>query len=261
MTTKQEMISFLNEVRQRLEEFCLSYNAFGVIDKRTWDTPMGPLDVVISKGKVFDKASMIYCDLTIETPPVLAEQLGQKGRTAEALVLEMNLFPVNPCVPKGYLELRANITDKVAFAGGTDIFMYFQRREDVDFFADGMKKLCSRHGQNYNVLQQTRMDFFKSKYRKENVGSHAGIYSFNIAEKDFAFFKDMADAFFTLYTELVDRRNPEEFTANDIEHKNKIHGLWVEWILLEDTGTKYGLDQGIPPDALLGAILPPKAVF
>jgi hypothetical protein len=41
----------------------------------------------------------------------------------------------------------------------------------------------------------------------------------------------------------------------------KIHGQWAEWILLEDSGTKYGLDQGIPPEALLGAILPPRAIF
>jgi coproporphyrinogen III oxidase len=41
----------------------------------------------------------------------------------------------------------------------------------------------------------------------------------------------------------------------------EIHGTWVEWVLLEDSGTRYGLEKGIPPEALLGAILPPQATF
>jgi coproporphyrinogen III oxidase len=173
----------------------------------------------------------------------------------------MNLFPVNPFVPKGYLELRANITDTIAFAGGTDIFPYFSNEEDSEFFAGGIEALCKRHGLDYAAMRQTRVDFFQSKYRKGTVGSHAGIYSFHLEEKNFAFLTDLADMFLTLYGALVDKRNAEEFTEHDIEKKLKLHGLWAEWILLEDTGTKYGLDQGIPPEALLGSILPPKAIF
>ncbi|MCX5904492.1 MAG: coproporphyrinogen III oxidase, partial [Proteobacteria bacterium] len=83
----------------------------------------------------------------------------------------------------------------------------------------------------------------------------------HLEEKNFAFLTDLADMFLTLYGALVDKRKAEEFTGQDIEKKLKIHGLWAEWILLEDSGTKYGLDQGIPPEALLGSILPPKAIF
>lgn len=261
MPDRSTIVAFLQDVIKRFEGFCARYNAPGAVEKRSWNCPMGPLDVYVSRGRVFEKASLIYCDLNIETPPVLAEQLNQKGKKAEALVVEMNLFPVNPCVPKGYLELRANITDKVAFAGGTDIFLYFHRGNDIAFFADGIKDLCKTHGQNYNELRQVRIDFFKSKYRKENVGSHAGIYSFHLAEKDYAFFQGMADTFFTLYGELVEQHNPEAFTENDLEHKQKLHGIWTQWILLEDSGTRFGLDKGIPPDALLGSILPPRAIF
>jgi len=262
MVDRSGILAFLDGVSKRFEQFCSSYNPSGKLDKRSWDTPMGRLDVVISSGEIFEKAGSVYCDLKIETPPVLAEKLGQKGSKAEAFVYEINLFPVNPFVPKGYMELRVNITDKIVLAGGTDIFPYFPgAEEEVSLFADGMKELCSRHGQDYEKLRKTRADFFMSKYRKEKVGSHAGIYSFQLEEKDFEFFKDMAEVFFVMYSDIVDKTKGKLFTEKEERLRLKIHGLWAQWILLEDEGTKYGLDKGIPPDALLGAILPPNATF
>jgi coproporphyrinogen III oxidase len=100
-----------------------------------------------------------------------------------------------------------------------------------------------------------------SKYRKEKVGSHAGIYSFQLPDDAFPFLKGVSDAFFNLYREILDRGKDRIFTARDQEKKQEIHGLWAQWVLLEDEGTKYGLEKGIPPDALLGAILPPRATF
>ncbi len=261
MVERETIVSFLQGIITRFDEFCSHFNFPEAVEKRIWDCALGPLDVYMSKGPVFEKASLIYCDLTIKTPPVLAEKIGQTGSTAEALVVEMNLFPVNPCVPKGYLELRANITDTIAFDGGTDIFPYFNRDDDIGFFANGIKELCMQHGKNYDELRQARVNFFQSKYRKGSVGSHAGIYSFHLADQDFPFFTSLADTFFSLYSEIVNKRTSEAFTEHDIEHKLKLHGIWAEWILLEDSGTKYGLDQGIPAEALLGAILPPKATF
>jgi coproporphyrinogen III oxidase len=262
MADRNDIVTFLNDVSKQFESFCSSSNPSGKVDKQSWDTPLGRLDVVISAGEVFEKAGSIYCDLEIETPPVLAEEIGQKGSKAEAFVYEINLFPLNPLIPKGYMELRVNITDKIVLAGGTDIFPYFPgAEEDVTFFADGMKELCARHGQDYQKLQKIRADFFMSKYRKEKVGSHAGIYSFHLEEKDFDFFKEMAETFFKIYGTIVARGKDKSFTEEDKALSLKIHGLWTQWILLEDEGTKFGMEKGIPPDALLGAILPPKATF
>ena len=95
------------------------------------------------------------------------------------------------------MELRANITDKTVFAGGTDVFPYFpDSDQDSLFFAEGIKKLCEDHCQDYVQLQKTRADFFVSKYRHEKVGSHAGIYSFQLSDHTFSFFKGISEAFF-----------------------------------------------------------------
>ena len=115
------------------------------------------------------------------------------------------------------------------------------------------------HGQDYDALRKVRADFFKSRYTEQNVGSHAGIYSFQLAAEHFPFFQEMAEAFFSAYALLINKRKDEVFSQKDIEYKNKLHGQWVQWILLEDEGTRFGLDKGIPAEALLGAILPPLA--
>ncbi len=261
MVSRNDVITFLADVSRQFEQFYMRFNPAGVVDKKSWNTPMGRLDTVRSSGTYFEKASSIFCDLTIETPPVLAEKIGQRGSAAEAFVLEINCYPVNPHIPRGYLELRANITDTIVFAGGTDIFPYFPVEEDAAFFTGGMQELCGGHGQDYQVLRKTRADFFVSKFRNAKVGSHAGIYTFHLEAKDFPFVKDMAEHFFRLYGILAEKGGKRNFTADEQQRMREIHGTWVEWVLLEDSGTRYGLEKGIPPEALLGAILPPQATF
>lgn len=261
MLESSEVKKFLQEVSNHFENFCTLYNPKGRVERKSWDIDLGHLEVKTFRGETFEKASSIFCDLEIDIPPILAEKLGQKGTKAQVQVLEINLYPVNPYIPRGYIELRSNKTDRLVLAGGTDLFPYFPKDSDNTLFADGIKNLCSQHHKSYDELRKIRMDFFQSKYRKLKVGIHAGIYSFHLEENDYPFFQDLAQTFFKLYGNIVEKRRDEKFTDKEIEEKLKIHGLWVEWVLLEDEGTKFGLERGIPPDALLGAILPPKAVF
>lgn len=256
-----QTITFLRDMQNRFKGFCSTYNAGGVFEEKSWDSPLGKIDVLISRGEVFDKASAIYCDLEIDTPPVLAQKMGTSVPRMNALVLEMNLFPVNPHIPKGYMELRGNIAGSTILAGGTDLFPYFQDNDARDMFAARICEVCKHHHQDYIALRKIRSDFFKSKYTKEDVGCHAGIYFFYLEEAHFLFFKHMAETFFTAYGEIIDQRKHKAISAQDRDHRLKLHGQWAQWILLEDEGTKFGLDKGIPPDALLGAILPPLATF
>ena len=258
---EQTVVSFLGGVKDRFVEFCSVHNPQSAMDEKAWDSPMGPIDVAVSRGTVFEKASCIYCDLTIDTPPVLAEKYGCRDRQMRALVLEIGLHPCNPHVPKGYIELRANIVDRVILAGGTDIFPYFDSPDDASVFGDALLGLCSEHGVDYTSLQKTRADFFTSKYSGQNVGSHAGVYFFHLDQEDFPFFTGLSGTFFDVYGRLVAAHKDDVCTEEDMAHKLSVHGKWIQWVLLEDEGTRFGLDKGIPPDALLGAILPPVATF
>jgi coproporphyrinogen III oxidase len=257
-----QVTDFLLSVQNKFEAFCAEFNQGVKIEKNSWDSKIGPTDVMISRGEVFEKASLVYCDLEIDTPPVLAEKLDKKGSRMRALVLEIGIHPNNPKVPKAYIELRANIVeDKVILAGGTDIFPYFENEEDVKYFAKEIKSVCDGHGQDYEALRKVRADFFQSKYRKCNVGSHAGIYFFYLEAEKIDFFKQMAETFFDAYKVIIENNKDKSFDQADIDYKYMLHGQWAQWILVEDEGTRFGLDMGIHPDALLGPILPPIAKF
>ncbi|MCP4715317.1 MAG: coproporphyrinogen III oxidase, partial [Deltaproteobacteria bacterium] len=249
MLTSSEVITFLQETRVRFDAFCRKFNPGSEIEVQDFDSPLGPLQVATSCGEVFEKASCTYCDLEIDTPPVLFEQMETKVPKMQALCLEVNIFPANPKVPKSYMELRANSAGKVILAGGTDIFPYFPDQNDHDLVAGRIRSLCEQHGLDYRALQKTRADFFQSKYRPGPVGSHAGIYSFSQPESDFAFFKEMGVVYFEIYEELVARHGSEPFGSEDKAHQHKLHGQWAQWVMVEDEGTLFGLRKGIPIDS------------
>ena len=262
MNSLDSVVSFLNDVQNTFQDFCAEFNPGSKIEKNKWESKIGPTDVMISRGDVFEKASLVYCDLEIDTPPVLAEKLGKQGSRMRALVLEIGIHPNNPKIPKAYMELRANIIeDKVILAGGTDIFPYFENELDVKYFAEKIKSVCDNHGQDYEALRKVRVDFFQSKYRKCNVGSHAGIYFFYLEAEKIDFYKQMSETFFDAYKVIIENNKDKSFDQADIDYKYMLHGQWAQWILVEDEGTRFGLDMGIPPDALLGPILPPIAKF
>ena len=75
------------------------------------------------------------------------------------------------------------------------------------------------------------------------------------------FFKQMAETFFDAYRVIIENNKDLSFDQKDIDYKYMLHGQWAQWILVEDEGTRFGLDMGIHPDALLGPILPPVAKF
>lgn len=257
----QDIAEYLAEVQKLFEKFCVRFNGHGRFERNSWDCPLGRIDAAVNAGDVFEKASTVYCDLEIDTPPVLAQSMGLTVAKMRALVLEIHFYPVNPHVPKPYMELRANIAGKTILAGGSDIFPYMPDPEAHRMFAALLQRICKEHDVDYEALRAVRVGFFKSKYTGEALGSNAGIYFFQLEEEKFPFFRDMAEAFFTSFGALVEKYKDMPATEEQLRRRLEAHGRLARWVLLEDEGTRFGLDKGIPPEALLGPILPPLAAF
>ena len=85
MPDKDSVVTFLQDVCSRFEKFCLLFNFPEVLEKKMFDSKLGPLEVHTSKGNVFEKASLIYCDLKIETPPVLAGATRTEGQHCRSI--------------------------------------------------------------------------------------------------------------------------------------------------------------------------------
>ena len=261
MSRLDDVILFLQETESRFLSYCKTLGGEENLTEQSWDNPLGEIRTAISRGSVFEKASVIFCDIEVDTPPVLKEQMDVKAPKTRALVLEIGIHPDNPWIPKSYIELRANLADEVILAGGTDLFPYFPNPKDKTLFSDRMRFACDNHGLHYQQFQKVRADFFKSKYTNENVGYHAGVYFFQLPVKKFSYFKEMTDSYFETYQEIVQKYKDTPFSKADKIHQQELHGQWAQWIMVEDEGTLFGLKKGIPPEALLGAILPPIARF
>jgi len=260
MEQLKQFETFLSDLTERTLSFFKEYNG-GDCEKRSWDIPIGKVDVFISEGEFFEKASIIYCDVNVDVPPTLAADSKEGGGKANAKVLEIHTFPSNPKIPKVYIEFRSHAAGAISFAGGTDIFPTSPDEDALNDFQASLKGLCSRHNKDYEELRKVRVGFFKPKYRKMDEYSTVGIYSFKWPQEDFPLVKDMADTFFDTYTKIIDTRKDAKFTPEEKESQLIQFGRMAEWILLEDDGTKFGLDMGMPPEALLGAILPSTAKF
>jgi coproporphyrinogen III oxidase len=258
---EKEVVRFLYDTERTFDAYCERFNSGVNIEKRDWQNPLGDIRVAISRGDVFEKASAVFCDIEVDTPPVLKETMKTKHDKMRALVLEIGLHPMNPHIPKSYIELRANIADEVVIAGGTDIFPYYENPSEVALFARSMRQICESHGQDYETLKGVRADFFQSKYTGEPVGSHAGVYFFKLDVGQLPYFKAMTAGFFDTYAEIVEKLKDRPFTADDKRRQETIHGQWAQWVMVEDEGTRFGLEMGIPAEALLGGILPPVARY
>ncbi len=261
MVTYDEMIDYFLEVEKRFVNFCDQFNGEGQAKRNSWDCAIGEVRNVIWRGDVFEKASAVYCNISVDTPQTLLSKMKNKVATMDALVLEINIFPNNPYIPKIYLELRANLTDKLILAGGTDIFPYYDNKKDEEIFAQRIARVCDDHNQEFSKLQKNRADFFKSKLTSEKVGAHAGIYIFSLDVECIKIFKDMADVFFDAYAEIIDLHSNDAYAGRDKIYQQVLHGKWAQWIMIEDEGTLFGLREGIPAEALLGGILPPIARY
>ncbi len=261
MTKLDDVIRFLQDTESRFLNYCRDLGGEEDLVQQSWDNPLGEIRTAISRGSVFEKASAVYCDIEVDTPPVLKEQMNIKTSKMRALVLEIGIHPDNPQVPKSYIELRANMAGEVILAGGTDLFPYFPNPEDKALFADRMRSACDHHGLNYEQFRKVRADFFKSKFTNENVGYHAGVYFFQLPAEKLPYFQEMTDCYFDTYQEVVGKHKGTPFSRADKIHQQRLHGQWAQWIMVEDEGTLFGLKKGIPPEALLGAILPPIARF
>ena len=169
--------------------------------------------------------------------------------------------PQNPFVPAAHMNTRFVITSKAWFGGGGDLTPLKPAPKQVNIFHADLKACCDRHDSDYYPkYKQWCDDYFYLKHRDEPRGAGGIFYDYldsGDREADFSFTRDVGSSFAGSYVNIVRETMNKHFTAEDRHFQLVRRGRYVEFNLLYDRGTSFGLKTGGNIDAILMS-LPPE---
>jgi coproporphyrinogen III oxidase len=227
----------------------------------------GGVTRVLSEGNVFEKAGVNVSEVHGFMPADFAAKLG--GAREElpfyATGVSLVIHPRSPMVPTTHANWRyLELGNARWFGGGSDLTPYYIQDSDAVHFHTVLKSVCDRHGADYyNRFKKWCDEYFFLPHRGETRGV-GGIFFDYLGRDDgadheslFLFVKDLGFAFTEQYLPIVERRMHEPYTEAQRHFQLLRRGRYVEFNLLYDRGTHFGLQTGGRIESILMS-LPPE---
>ncbi|WP_207536846.1 oxygen-dependent coproporphyrinogen oxidase [Sabulicella rubraurantiaca] len=238
-----------------------------------WQRPGGGGGTMgLMRGRVLEKAGVNVSTVFGEFSPEFRKQIPGAEEDPRFLATGVSLVvhPRSPRCPTAHMNTRFIVTSRAWFGGGGDITPMDKdapwSREDAAFFHRAFQAACDRHDPGYyERFSQWCDEYFFLPHRNETRGLGGIFYDWlgdrtpgKGAEADFAFTRDVGLAFLEAYPTILRRRMAEAFEAEETAIQLHRRGRYVEFNLLHDRGTLFGLRTGGNVDAILMS-LPPLA--
>tara|TARA_Y100000590_G_scaffold171629_1_gene196298 strand:- start:1793 stop:2620 length:828 start_codon:yes stop_codon:yes gene_type:complete len=218
---------------------------------------------ILKNGKTFDKVGVNFSEVYGKFSKEFKNKIpGTKNSSkfwASGISVVMHMK--NPHVPAMHFNTRYIYTSHGWFGGGIDVTPCFDDKKYKKWFHNQIKQCCNRHNKNYYKKYKNWCDkYFYLPHRKESRGI-GGIffdYKKNNWKKDFLFIRDVGITFKKVFEDTIKNKNKKRWTKKEKEVQYQKRGRYVEFNLLYDRGTKFGLQTGGNVDAILMS-LPPTA--
>ena len=236
-----------------------------------WSRPGGGGGIaqVIEDGIVFERAGVNFSHVHGQNlpPSASAGRPELAGRSFQAMGVSLVLHPRNPYVPTTHMNVRYFVAEKDAaapvwwFGGGMDLTPYYPFAEDARHFHRACREALAPHGAGcYPRYKQWCDDYFYLKHRAEPRGI-GGIFFDDLNQPDFpacfALARSVGAQFLPAYLPILERRRGLAYGERERAFQAYRRGRYVEFNLVYDRGTLFGLQSGGRTEAILMS-LPPR---
>ena len=267
----EQVKSYLLRLQANLCEALLLLDPKGQLIEDPWLRPLGGggLTAILSGGQIFAKAGVNFSHISgEELPPLASAQRPElAGHQFTALGVSLVVHPENPYVPTAHANLRFFIAEKENtppvwwFGGGFDLTPYYGFREDCQHWHQMALAACQPFGATlYSRFKAWADRYFYLKHRDEARGI-GGLFFDDFNEGGFAhsftFMKSVGDHFLKAYEPIVKRRQDLPYGPREKAFQLYRRGRYVEFNLIYDRGTSFGLQSGGRTESILMS-LPPE---
>lgn len=207
---------------------------------------------IIQDGNILEKGGVNFSAVHGQLPEVIKKSFGVDDDQFFTTGVSIVIHPNNPWVPIIHMNIRYfELNEEVRwFGGGIDLTPHYVQEEDAQFFHQQLKDVCDQHQPNfYNDFKTWADNYFFIKHRQETRGIGGVFYDKLTPEKTglsfeeiFNFSCDLGRSFVGIYTELVNRNRERAFGEREKNWQLLRRGRYVEFNLVYDSGTRFGLE-------------------
>ncbi len=251
---------------QICKEFEFLENNKFKFSRRDWEKDKkkegGGTSYLLTGGKIFDKVGVNKSTVSGVFPKKLrskifgAEKKGEYWASGISVVAHMK----NPKIPAIHFNTRFIVTSKEWFGGGMDATPSHIDSKEKKIIHGELKKICLQNKKNYKKYKNWCDKYFYLPHRKEPRGIGGIFFDYETKDwnKNFKFIRELGLTFINISNKVINRKKKLRWSKKDKERQLFKRGRYVEFNLLHDRGTKFGLNSGGNIDSIFMS-LPPEA--
>jgi coproporphyrinogen III oxidase len=261
---------YLQDLQTRITDELQQIDAKADFEVDTWqrDAGGGGRSMVLRDGAVFEQAGVNYSEVYGSKLPASASAHRPElaGRQFRAMGVSLVIHPDNPYIPTSHANVRFFVAEKPGedpiwwFGGGFDLTPYYGFKSDCEHWHRIARQACDTFGPTrYAEYKKWCDEYFYLKHRDEPRGI-GGLFFDDLNEPDFeqafAFMRSVGDHYLPAYTPIVERHKNDAFGEREKKFQCYRRGRYVEFNLVYDRGTLFGLQSGGRTESILMSLPP-----